>query len=83
MERFTKEQLLIRIGNQVKYLRLQQGISQVELGLRCDPPKNKQSIERIENGKINTSIFGLYEISFALNVPIEMLFEIDNTQETN
>ncbi|WP_439582610.1 helix-turn-helix domain-containing protein [Dyadobacter bucti] len=59
------------IGKRIVELRTQKGLSQSDLARACN--KDRQSIERMENGKVSPSIYSLYEISVALEVPMEEL----------
>lgn len=66
-----KLELAKLIGNNIKRLRKEKGISQAELGRLCF--KDKQAIEKIENGKVNATAHTLYQISEALSVePLEL-----------
>jgi putative transcriptional regulator len=67
----TKEKLKKEIGKKIKFLREQKGWSQSDLARACD--KDRQAIEKIENGKVNPTIFSLLEISKALAVPLSEL----------
>jgi putative transcriptional regulator len=73
-EIFTKEQLSLKIGEQIKNLRQKMGISQAELARRCD--KDKQHMELIENGKISPNIYTIYIISKALEIELNQLMEL-------
>lgn len=75
----VKQEFLQKLGNQIKLIRAEKGINQSELAKRCF--KDKQSIERIENAKVNPSAFILYEIAQALDVSLSRLFEFDVTKE--
>lgn len=61
-----KLELAKLIGNNIKRLRKEKGISQAELGRLCF--KDKQAIEKIENGKVNATAYTLYQISEAIGV---------------
>lgn len=61
-----KLELAKLIGNNIKRLRKEKGISQAELGRLCF--KDKQAIEKIENGKVNATAYTLYQISDAIGV---------------
>ncbi|PCH69836.1 MAG: transcriptional regulator [Bacteroidetes bacterium] len=74
-----KEEFLKRLGEQIQKIRKEKGISQTELANRCY--KDKQAMERIENAKINTSVYQLYEISKALDIQISKLLEFDTTNQ--
>lgn len=67
----TKEDLNKKIGERVVFLRTQKGWSQADLARACG--KERQSIEVIENGKVNSTIFTLYEIAKGLEVGLEEL----------
>lgn len=56
-----KEEFLKKLGTNIKNLRMKKGLSQSELARRCE--KERASIERIENGKINSSAYVLYEVA--------------------
>jgi transcriptional regulator with XRE-family HTH domain len=61
-----------KFGLQVKELRLQKGFSQEELA--WETGLEFSQINRIENGKINTSISNIFIIAKALGVkPMELL----------
>lgn len=68
-----KIDFLKQLGNNVIKLREQKGWSQSELSRHCD--KDRQSIERLENGKINPSAFYLKEIADGLGIPLEELLK--------
>jgi len=68
-----KEELLKRIGEQIVRIRQEKGWTQADLAKACD--KDPQSIERVENGKINASIYYLFEVANALNVPLSDLIK--------
>ncbi|MFC5410670.1 helix-turn-helix domain-containing protein [Larkinella bovis] len=68
-----KKQFLTELGNRIVQLRLDRGWSQADLARACF--KDRQSIERLENGKINPSIYYLKEIADALEVPPNKLLE--------
>ncbi len=55
----TKDTLLKKIGKNVTRLRELAGLSQSELALLCD--KDKQSLNRLEKGRINPSAFYLHQ----------------------
>lgn len=64
--------LYIAIGNRIKYLREEKGISQQDLAARCDFEKSNMS--RIEAGKTNLTIKTIYKICYALNIKISDIF---------
>lgn len=67
----TKDQLKKKIGNRIVDLRIQKGWNQSDLARACG--KDRQAIEKIENGKVNPTIYSLYEVSRALEVSLYKL----------
>src|SRR4051812_12357411 len=70
----NKEAFLIKLGNNIRKLRLEAGFTQVELGLRLG--RDKRAISRIEKGGHNPSAYILYEIAEVLKVDIKDLVDI-------
>lgn len=66
-----KDVFLIKLGTYIVQIRNSKNISQAELARLCD--KDPQSIDRLEKGKINPSIFYLYQISIGLKVELKDL----------
>ena len=64
-----RDELLFKIGQSVRYLRMKQGISQEELAFGSD--LNVNSISTLERGLNNVKIKTLYKIAKTLNVNIE------------
>ncbi|NJM90282.1 MAG: helix-turn-helix transcriptional regulator [Hydrococcus sp. RU_2_2] len=63
-----------KIGQRIIELRTQKGWSQADLARACN--KDRQAIEKIENGKVNATIFSLFEISKALEIPLSELVNL-------
>lgn len=63
-----KEQLLKKLGSRIRALRLEKGLSQVELANSIG--KDQQSIQRLETGRINPSVYYLLEVSKGLDVDL-------------
>lgn len=66
-----KLELAKKIGFNIKAVRKEIGINQAELARRSF--KDKQAIEKIENGKVNPTIHSLYVIAQALNIKLKDL----------
>lgn len=64
-----KDELLFKIGQSVRYLRMKRGLSQEELAFKAD--LNMNSISTLERGINNVKIKTLYAIANALDVKIE------------
>ena len=70
-----KEAFLKKLGEQIVSVRQSKGLSQTGLAHLCF--KEKQSIERVENGKINPSAYYLHEIATALDMSIGELLDFE------
>jgi putative transcriptional regulator len=69
----TKDAFQKKLGKNIARLREEAGITQTELALRCD--KDKQSLNRLEKGRINPSAFYLYQIAIELNIDLKYLLD--------
>lgn len=67
----TKDELKKKIGQRIVELRTQKNWSQSDLARACE--KDRQAIEKLENGKVNPTIYSLLEISKALDVQLRNL----------
>ena len=63
-----KEVLLKALGKRIREIRLDKGITQVQLAHSIG--KDQQSIQRLEAGNINPSYYYLCEIAEGLNVSL-------------
>lgn len=70
----TKDELKIAIGKKIIELRTLKSWSQSDLARACN--KDRQTIEVLENGKVNPTIFRLYEVAQGLEVPLSELLNI-------
>lgn len=68
-----KEDLNKKIGQRVIKLREAKGWTQAELARICG--KERQAMEKIENGKVNPTAYSLYEVAKALGVTIKDLVD--------
>lgn len=66
---------LKKLGQNIRRIRKERGISQGELGYQCDI--ERPSISRIEAGNTNPTTLTLKRISEALGVLIEDLFKFE------
>ena len=69
----TKQEFQKRLGAHIAKLRKEQNLSQVELSDLLD--KEKQNINRLENGGTNPSSWLLYEIADALGIHPAQVFD--------
>ena len=67
----NKEQLKKIVGQRIVALRSQKGWSQSDLARACN--KDRQALEKLENGKVNPTIYSLLEIAKALDVPLKVI----------
>ncbi|WP_167267532.1 helix-turn-helix domain-containing protein [Dyadobacter arcticus] len=70
----NKIELQKLVGKRIVHLRTEKGWSQSDLARACE--KDRQSIERIENGKVSPSLYSLYEISLALEISLKDLLSL-------
>lgn len=71
----TKEIFLKKLGSNVARLREDAGLSQTELALRCD--KDRQSLNRLEKGRINPSVYYLMQLAEELKIPVKDLLDFE------
>ena len=67
----TKEELKKKVGQRIVELRSRKGWTQSDLARACG--KDRQALEKLENGKVNPTIYSLLEISKALGIPLSKL----------
>lgn len=67
----TKEKLKKLIGLKIVELRTKKGWSQSDLAREAG--KDRQAIEKLENGRVNPTLYSLLEIADALGVPLTTL----------
>lgn len=71
-----KEEVLKKIGANIKRIRLERGLTQVDLVGKIEARIDTTNISRIEKGRTNATIHTLFRISQALEVPLSELCEI-------
>lgn len=67
----TKDELKKKIGQRIVELRTKKGWSQSGLARACN--KDRQAIEKLENGKVNPTLYSLYEVAQALEISLDRL----------
>ena len=70
----TRDELKKELGKRIIGLREQKGWSQSELARACN--KDRQAIEKVENGKVNPTLYTLLEIANALEVSLPKLVDL-------
>ena len=79
----TEVQLLQKIGERIKQIRIEKGITQDNLGIAMSMNKkvvkeyDKSNVSRLESGKTNPRIFTLYRVAKALDVTLDELLKIE------
>lgn len=69
----TKEKIKKLIGQRIVEIRTRLGWSQSDLAREVG--KDRQAIEKLENGRVNPTIYSLAEIAKALGVPLKDLVD--------
>ena len=64
----TKDELKKKIGQRIIELRTQKGWNQSDLARACG--KDRQAIKKFENGKVNPTLYSLYEVAKALDISL-------------
>jgi len=72
--KLSKGQLAILIGNFIRDMRLAKKISMEKLA--NDAGISYVQLSRIENGKINTTLYQLYILLVTLKVPVIKIFKL-------
>ncbi len=68
----TKEKLVLAVGIRIRQIRTDKGLSIEKLALLSG--LSYSQVIRIENGKINTSIYQLYILARTLKVELNVFF---------
>jgi putative transcriptional regulator len=69
-----KADLNKKIGQRIIALREKKGLSQSDLARACS--KDRQAIEKLENGRVNPTLYTLYEVAKALEIPLSAITDI-------
>lgn len=69
----TRDKLKQDLGKRIVRLRQQRGWSQSDLARACN--KDRQAIEKLENGKVNPTLYTLLEIANALEISLSELVD--------
>lgn len=76
MSSMEKLELLKSVGKRIQEIRINKGLTQVELVGKIEGEIDTTNISRIEAGRTNPTIFTLYRISEALEVKLSDLVDI-------
>ncbi len=69
-----KSDLNKKIGLRIVELRGKKGWSQADLARACG--KDRQAIEKLENGRVNPTLYTLFELAKALEVSLNTLIDL-------
>lgn len=69
----TKDKLKKLVGKRIVELRTNKGWTQADLARAAG--KDRQAIEKLENGRVNPTLYSLLEIAAALEVPLSEMVE--------
>lgn len=70
-----KQELNRKIGERIINLRTQKGWSQSDLARAC--LKDRQAIEKLEKGRVNPTIYSLFEVANVLGIELKDLVDIN------
>ena len=73
MPPMQKDAELIKLGKRIREVRTEKGLTQLQLAHAIG--KDQQSVQRLETGNVNPTIFYLLEIVKGLGVTLEVLFK--------
>ena len=77
MSSMDKSELLKNVGKKIQEIRISKGLSQVDLVGKIAGNIDTTNISRIESGRTNPTIYTLYRISEALEIPLSQLINIE------
>ncbi|NVK53358.1 MAG: helix-turn-helix transcriptional regulator [Flavobacteriaceae bacterium] len=72
-----KSEILKIIGQNIKRIRLEKGLTQVDLVGKIEAQIDTTNISRIEKGRTNATIHTLFRISQALEVPLSEICKLN------
>lgn len=70
-----KQAFLNALGRRITQLREERGMTQTLLAEECD--KDKQSLNRLEKGNVNPSVYYLRQIAVALDISLSELLDFE------
>jgi len=73
-KQYRDNELVAKLGSKIREIRLSKGLSQEQLANLCDLELSQ--INRIELGKINTSVSHLFLIAAKLEVDVMVLVKL-------
>jgi len=77
MSSMEKSDLLKEVGKRIKEIRESKGMAQVDLAVKIEGNIDTTNISRIEAGRTNPTVYTLFRISQALEVPMSDFVNIE------
>jgi transcriptional regulator with XRE-family HTH domain len=78
MARMEKSEILKIIGQNIKRIRLEKNLTQVDLVGKIEAKIDTTNISRIEKGRTNATIYTLFRISQALEIPLSEICKLNS-----
>lgn len=75
MERLKHQEIILKLGQKIKELRLGLNLTQEDLSLACDV--DVRTIQRIEKGQQNITLSVLFSIAESLQISAHELIHIE------
>ncbi|KUJ51743.1 helix-turn-helix domain-containing protein [Chryseobacterium sp. JAH] len=72
-----KSDILKSVGKRIKEMRESKGLSQVDLVGRMSGEIDPTNISRIESGRTNPTVYTIFRIAEALDVPAKEILNIE------
>ncbi|WP_296685106.1 helix-turn-helix transcriptional regulator [Flavobacterium sp.] len=72
-----KLELFKKVGRNIQEIRIRKGMSQVDLVGKIEEKIDTTNISRIESGRTNPTLYSLYRISQALDVPLSEIVNVE------
>lgn len=76
----NKQEILKKVGQKIREIRISKGLTQVELVAKMEITTDPNNISRLEAGRSNITLFTIYRLSEALEVPMKDLLDIELNQ---
>lgn len=74
-KKIKKQNIQKTFGKHLKKLRQSKGLTQLDLSCRIN--KDQQSLQRVESGNVNPSLFYLLELAEGLNIKLPELLDFN------
>lgn len=72
MEKSELDLLINKVGERIKELRLEQGLTQLDLAIKSN--MDERQIQRLENGETSPTLKTLYKVSSGLGLEMSNFF---------